>query len=56
MYEVSNVENGYILKLNGQPLTLKGIGLLLFTTKEEAERYLKCIHFAKRNITAGIPE
>lgn len=56
MYSVVNVGNGFIVKKNNQPLTLEGVGLLLFKTYEEAARYITSIRQAQWNISMGVPE
>lgn len=55
-YSVLKTDRGFVVEKNGQPISLKGIGLLVFDTSEEAQQYIKYIYESQRQIRSGIPE
>lgn len=56
MYTVANFGNNFIVKKNDKPISLEGVGLLLFKTYAEAEKYIVLVRESQFYIDAGIPE
>jgi hypothetical protein len=56
MYTIANFGNGFVVKKNDKPISLEGIGLLLFKTYAEAEEYIVLVRTSQFYINAGIPE
>lgn len=55
-YTIGTHKNNYIVKKNGEPISLVGVGLLTFKTKKEASDYIKMVHEAAYYIKMGVPE
>jgi len=55
-YTIDNYKDGYIVKKNNKPISLEGVGLLEFTTREDAQKYIKLIYESAYYISQGVPE
>jgi hypothetical protein len=55
-YTIDNYKDGYIVKKNNKPISLQGVGLLEFTTIEDAQQYIKLIYESAYYISQGVPE
>lgn len=55
-YTISFDGNNYLIKKNGVPVYLEGIGLITFSTQQEAEQYIRMVHESAYYISQGIPE
>lgn len=55
-YTIDNDENGYVVKKNGTPISLEGVGTLIFYSKEEAEHYIRLAIESAYYISQGVPE
>lgn len=55
-YKVVEYQNNYIVTKNDTPLSLKGVGLLIFDTKQDAQDYIKLVNVSAYYISQGIPE
>ena len=55
-YTISKYKNDYVVKKNNDPVSLVGVGLLTFKTKQEAQEYIKLVRVSSYYISQGIPE
>jgi hypothetical protein len=55
-YTIDNHKGCYVVKKNGNPICLEGVGLLEFKTIEEAQHYIKLVYESAYYISQGVPE
>lgn len=55
-YTISFDGNNYLIEKNGVPLYLDGVGLITFSTRQEAEQYIRLVRESAYYISQGIPE
>jgi hypothetical protein len=55
-YTIDNHKDCYVVKKNNIPISLVGVGLLTFKTKQEAQEYIKLVRVSSYYISQGIPE
>lgn len=55
-YTIDNHKDCYVVKKNGDPVYLEGVGTLIFYTMEEAKEYIQRVREAAYYISRGVPE
>lgn len=55
-YTVDFMGANYIVRKNNIPVSLEGVGTLIFYTRSEAERYINMVYEASYYIEQGVPE